>query len=384
MLNREYLVKEIQDAVRESLVTVLLGARQVGKTTLAGVIAEACPEETHFFDLETEFGRASLSTPELALSGLKGLIIIDEIQRMPHLFTILRPLADRVSRPARFLLLGSASPVLIKGVSESLAGRVRFVMVSGLNLDEVADEMRDVLWLRGGFPRSFLASSDLSSLRWRRDFITTQVESDIPRLGIQVAPETIRRFWNMLAHYHGQVWNGEELAGSMGVNGKTVRHYLDILAGTYLVRVLPPWFENMGKRQVKSPKVYLRDTGLLHAFLQIGSMKALRSHPKYGASWEGFAMEQILQRVDSHNAYFWSTHQGAELDLLLELDGERIGIELKCSDAPVMTKSMRIALDDLKLNRLLVVYPGNNTYPVHPKVQVLPLLAALRALSVSA
>ncbi len=378
MLKREILKKTLQEAIAEAPVTVLLGARQVGKTTLARQIAGDWPEGAHVFDLETESGRAALSTPELTLSGLKGLVVVDEVQRMPHLFTVLRPLADRDPQPARFLLLGSASPTLIKGVSESLAGRVRFVSVAGLNLAETGLKAQGDLWLRGGFPRSFLATSAAASLRWRKDFITTQVERDIPQLGIHVPPETLRRFWNMLTHYHGQTWNGEELARSMGVSGKTVRHYLDILAGTYLVRVLPPWFENMGKRQVKSPKVYLRDSGLLHAFLNVGSMAALQGHPKYGASWEGFALEQVLDRADASQAHFWSTRQGAELDLLLERDGRRTGVEFKCADAPTMTKSMHVALQNLNLDRLLVVYPGSASYPIHPKATALPLADALK------
>jgi len=378
MLKRELLREAVLEALSEAPVTVLLGARQVGKTTLARQIAGTWPDGAHIFDLETEFGRAALSTPELALSRLRGLVVVDEVQRMPHLFTVLRPLADRDPQPARFLLLGSASPALIKGVSESLAGRVRFVPVAGLCIEETGLEARGDLWLRGGFPRSFLATSEAASLRWRKDFITTLVERDIPQLGIQVPPETLRRFWNMLAHYHGQTWNGEELARSMGVSGKTVRHYLDILAGTYLVRVLPPWFENLGKRQVKSPKVYLRDSGLLHAFLNVGSMAALQAHPKYGHSWEGFALEQVLHRAGTFQAHFWSTRQGAELDLLLERDGRRMGVEFKCADAPTMTKSMHVALQDLKLDRLLVVYPGNASYPIHPKVTAMPLADALR------
>ncbi len=379
MLERHFLTQKVKEALAEAPVTVLLGARQVGKTTLARQIVAAWPGETHFFDLETESGRVALSTtPELVLSGLHGLVVVDEVQRMPHLFTLLRPMADRDPLPARFLLLGSASPFLIKGISESLAGRIRFVSVTGLSLSEVGMNKQNDLWLRGGFPRSLLAVSEAASMRWRRDFITTQVERDLPQLGIQVPPETIRRFWNMLSHYHGQTWNGEELARSMGISGKTVRHYLDILAGAYLVRLLPPWFENLGKRQIKSPKVFLRDSGLLHAFLSLGSMEALHAHPKYGASWEGFALEQVLTRADAFQPYFWATRQGAELDLLLEFNGRRLGIEIKCADAPGMTKSMHIALQDLKLDRLLVIYPGTARYPIHPKTEVLPLSDAMK------
>ena len=378
MIERPYLYTLVCDGLAEAPIVALLGARQVGKTTLARQIAAAWPGPVHLFDLESESSRMALSVPEQTLSPLTGLVVIDEVQRMPRLFEILRPLADRDPLPVRFCLLGSASPAMIKGVSESLAGRIRFVSVPGLTLDEVGDERRDELWLRGGFPRSCLARTDSASMTWRKDFIRTQVERDIPLLGIQVAADPIRRFWSMLAHYHGQVWNGEELGRSLGVTGKTVRHYLSILEGMYLVRVLPPWFENAGKRIVKSPKVYFRDSGLLHAFLGVGSMRALQENPKYGASWEGFAMEQLLAHSEVFQPYFWATQNGAELDLLLELNGQRLGIEFKCADAPVMTKSMHVALADLKLDRLLVVYPGTRSYPLHGKVTALPLAEAMR------
>ena len=378
MIERPYLHTLVRDGLAEAPIVALLGARQVGKTTLARQIAAAWPGPVHLFDLESESARMALSVPEQTLSPLTGLVVIDEVQRMPRLFEILRPLADRDPLPVRFCLLGSASPAMIKGVSESLAGRIRFVSVPGLTLDEVGDERRDELWLRGGFPRSCLARTDSASMTWRKDFIRTQVERDIPLLGIQVAADPIRRFWSMLAHYHGQVWNGEELGRSLGVTGKTVRHYLSILEGMYLVRVLPPWFENAGKRIVKSPKVYFRDSGLLHAFLGVGSMRALQENPKYGASWEGFAMEQLLAHSEVFQPYFWATQNGAELDLLLELNGQKLGIEFKCADAPGMTKSMHVALADLKLDRLLVVYPGTRSYPLHDKVTALPLAEAMR------
>ncbi|MDD5483764.1 MAG: ATP-binding protein [Kiritimatiellae bacterium] len=382
MIERRKQLRRVQDALSEYPVAVLLGARQVGKTTLARQMVKAWQGETNFFDLEIESGFAALTgTPEAVLLGLRGLVVIDEIQRLPKLFATLRPLADRTDNLARFLLLGSASPSMIKGVSESLAGRADFVQVTGLTLDETGENRQNTLWLRGGFPRSFLAGSDGQSLKWRRNFITAQVERDIPLLGIQVPSPMLRRFWNMLAHYHGQIWNAEELGRSLGVTGKTVRHYLDILAGTFLVRVLPPWSENLGKRQVKSPKVYVRDSGLLHAFLGIETMSGLQSHPKYGASWEGFAMEQVLAHTDVFQPYFWATSQGAEVDLLLERDGRRMGIEFKCADAPAMTKSIHVALADLRLDRMLVVYPGDRRYSLHPKVTALPLSEAVHDLS---
>lgn len=381
MLERPQLIKLAREGLAESPIVALLGARQVGKTTLARQIAASWPGPVQVFDLESETSRMALSVPEQALSPLTGLVVIDEMQRMPHLFEVLRPLADRVPLPVRFCLLGSASPSMIRGVSESLAGRIRFVAVPGLTLDEVGESRRDDLWLRGGFPRSCLARTESASLTWRKDFIRTQVERDIPQLGIQVAAEPIRRFWSMLAHYHGQVWNGEELGRSLGVTGKTVRHYLSILEGMYLVRILPPWFENVGKRIVKSPKVYFRDSGLLHAFLGVGTMRALQENPKYGASWEGFAMEQILARSEVFQPYFWGTQNGAELDLLLEQDGRKVGVEFKGADAPGMTKSMHVAMHDLKLDHLVVVYPGSSRYPLHEKVTAMPLAQALRFLN---
>ena len=304
---------------------------------------------------------------------MRGLVVIDEIQRIPQLFETLRPLADRADVPARFLVLGSASPGLVRGVSESLAGRALFVQVPGFAMDELSADAQDSLWIRGGFPRSWLASSEGASRRWREAFIATFLERDIPQLGIRVPSETLRRFWTMLAHYHGQTWNASELARSLATSPKTALYYRDVLAGGYVLRVLPPWFENLKKRQVKSPKIYISDSGLLHMLLGIDDMVALRSHPRYGASWEGFALEQLLALLGSDNAYFWSTQRGAELDLLLFRAGMRWGFEFKCTDAPTMTKSMHIALNDLGLNRLYVVYPGRERYPLHDKVEAIPL-----------
>ena len=381
MILRNNLLNAVRDGLRGSPVVALLGARQVGKTTLARLLASSWDGPVHCFDMEDSADRLALRNPKLALEGLTGLVVIDEAQAVPELFTALRPLVDRTPPPARFCLLGSASPDMIRGTSESLAGRIHFIPVPGFSLSEVGNDRRDDLWLRGGFPRSFLAPSQRASLAWRRDFIRTHVERDVPALGIHVKPDVLHRFWSMLAHYHGQIWNAEEIGRSLGVTGKTVRHYLEILAGTYLVRVLPPWFENAGKRLVKSPKVYFRDSGLLHAFLNVESMQGLLGHPKYGASWEGFALEQVLEQTDVFQPYFWATRQGAELDLLLEHDGRRLGVEFKCADAPDMTKSMRIALSDLRLEHLLVVYPGHRTYQLDTQVTVLPLEEALRRVS---
>ena len=377
LIPRLRLMNQVIQYFDEAPVTVLLGARQTGKTTLAHVATEIyekqAGESVHFFDLERAASRAALATPELTLEPLHGLVVIDEIQRMPQLFETLRPLADRADRPAHFLVLGSASPDLVRGVSESLAGRALFIQVPGFSMDELGVDAQNSLWTRGGFPRSWLASSDDASRRWREAFIATFLERDIPQLGIRVPSEALHRFWTMLAHYHGQTWNASELARSIGASSKTALYYRDILAGGYVLRVLPPWFENLKKRQVKSPKTYIRDSGLLHMLLGISDLTALRSHPRYGASWEGFALEQVLAFFGSNNAYFWSTQRGAELDLLLFRGAKRWGFEFKCSDAPTLTKSIHIALQDLNLNRLFIVYPGKDRYSLHEKIEVLPL-----------
>jgi predicted AAA+ superfamily ATPase len=370
------LQRQAESQVRAKLarypVVAILGARQTGKTTLARAIARSTAA-THVFDLERPRDQRRLAQPELALGLLKGLVIIDEVQRQPSLFPLLRVLADRKPAPARFLLLGSASPQLVKGVSESLAGRVGFIHLSGFDLRETGVDALLRLWLRGGLPRSFLAASEQVSLEWREDFIQALLERDLPQLGITIPAATLRRFWNMLAHYHGQIWNGAELARSMGVAELTVRRYLDILSGAFMVRVLPPWFENLGKRQVKSPKIYLRDSGLLHAFLGITGHAELQGNPKLGASWEGFALEQVLTMLDPPEAYFWSTHAGAELDLLVRKGGQRYGFEFKYADAPSWTRSMQTALVDLRLEKIFIVAPGRERFRLHDRGDVVSL-----------
>lgn len=325
-----------------------------------------------FFDLEREVDRRKLDTPEQALSPLRGLVVIDEAQRMPELFPTLRVLLDRPNVPARFLLTGSASPSLVRGLSESLAGRVGLVDLSGFDLQEVGSRNLRTLWLRGGFPRSYLADDDAASMDWRENFIRMLLERDLPQLGITIPATTIGRFWTMLAHYHGQNWNAAELARSLGADEKTARRYLDVLAGAFMVRPLPPWFENLKKRQVKAPKVYVRDTGLLHALLGVGAANDLLGHPKLGASWEGFAVEQLLACFPSRQAYFWATHGGAELDLLLLLHGKRYGFECKFSDAPGTTRSMHVALADLSLEHLWILYPGTERYVLDKHITALP------------
>jgi len=324
----------------------------------------------HYFDLESPKDLLRLQNPELALGELVGLVILDEIQIRPDLFPVLRVLADRADFPARFLILGSASPDLIQHASESLAGRVEFVDLHGFDLVETGLGSIDRLWLRGGFPRSFLAGDDADSVAWREGFVRTFLERDLPQFGIRVAAPAMRRFWTMLAHSHGQLWNGSELGRAMGLSDKTVKSYLDDLTRTYMVRQLQPWFENVGKRQIKSPKIYLRDSGLLHHLLSLGTSKELAGHPKVGASWEGFAMEQILRISRRHDAYFWATQGGAELDLLLFRQGRRIGFEFKYSEKPSITRSMRVALDDLKLDVLHIVCPGSVTAKLDARIEV--------------
>lgn len=371
MIDRTNDRKAVRTALKRSRIVALLGPRQCGKTTLA---REFVPTDSlNYFDLEDPQSLARLSEPDTSLRPLKGLVVIDEIQRQPNLFPLLRVLADRKPLPARFLILGSASPDLLKQSSESLARRLETVMLEGFRLADLGASAQHRHWLRGGFPLSFIARTETNSLAWRRQFLQTFLERDLPQLGIQIPAIALRRFWNMLAHYHAQTWNGAELARALAVNESTVRRYLDLLTGVFAVRQLPPWFENLGKRQVKAPKVYVRDTGLLHALLGITNRRDLENHPKAGASWEGYAIEEILKALRPSEAYYWATHNGAEIDLLLFMNGRRIGIECKRTDAPKLTPSMRIALDDLGLDQLRVVYPGDRRYSLGKNVEVVPL-----------
>jgi predicted AAA+ superfamily ATPase len=316
-----------------------------------------------------------LSEPDTALRPLKGFVVIDEIQHRPELFPVLRVLADRKPLPARFLILGSASPDLLRQSSETLAGRLETIPLEGFRLADVGVGAQDKHWLRGGFPLSFTARTEANSLTWRRQFLQTFLERDLPQLGVTIPATSLRRFWGMVAHYHAQIWNAAELARALAVNESTVRRYLDLMTGVFMLRQLPPWFENLGKRQVKAPKVYLRDSGLLHALLGIANRRNLEEHPKVGASWEGYAVEEVLKALRPEEAYFWATHSGAELDLLLFKNGRRIGVECKRVDAPRLTPSMRIAMADLKLHRLIVVYPGHREYQLSKCAEVVPLAA---------
>lgn len=371
-IDRKGYQRQIQESLAHFRVTSLLGPRQCGKTTLARALVSRLDA---YFDLEDPLDLARLEAPQQTLGKLTGLVVIDGIQRRPDLFPLLRVLADRPGTPARFLILGSASVDLVKGVSESLAGRVGLVDLSGFDGTEVGFDQLDTLWLRGGLPESFLSDSDEASWHWRQQFIRTFLTRDIPQLGITIPSEQLRRFWLMIAHYHGQTWNASEIAGSLGINYKTAQHYLDILTGSFLIRALPPWTENLGKRVRKAPKIYLRDSGLFHALQRVRSLPELQAHPKLGASWEGVALEHVLRvlRVEPGEAFYWSTHGGAELDLLLVRGGQRWGFELKYADAPRTTKSMRVALEDLKLERLFVIYPGKIDYALDDRIEVLAL-----------
>jgi predicted AAA+ superfamily ATPase len=376
MIQRPRWLAEIRAALKRSRLTALIGPRQAGKTTLARQIVP--PDSRAYFDLEDPRSLARLAEPMTALGPLRGVVVIDEIQRRPDLFPVLRVLTDRRPPPARFLILGSASPDLLRQSSETLAGRMETVTLSGFGLDELGGAALRRHWRRGGFPPAYLARSAQASFVWRQQFIHTYLERDVPQLGITIPAATLLRFWTMLAHYHGGIWNAADAARSLGVTEPTARRYLDLLSGLFMVRQLQPWHENLKKRQVKAPKVYVRDSGLLHALLGLAAERELLFHPKVGASWEGYAIEETLRAVRPEAAYFWATHTGAELDLLLFKGGRRYGVEVKFQDAPRLTPSMRIALTDLRLEHLTVLYPGNLRYDLDRRVTVVPLAQLAR------
>jgi len=370
--------RHLSDLIRllsASPVVAILGARQVGKTTLAAMVARARQRPVASFDLEDPADLSRLADPMLALGALRGLVILDEVQRRPGLFSPLRVLADRPRTPARFLVLGSASAALLRQASESLAGRVAFHHLEGFALGETGVSHLRRLWLRGGFPRSYLARSDAASVEWRQNFIRTFVERDLPQLGVQIPSAVLGRFWSMLAHYHGQTWNGAELARAFGVSDMTVRRYLDLLAATFVVRVLQPWHENLGKRQVKSPKVYISDSGVLHTLLGVRTHDDLERHPKVGASWEGFGIGSVVDHLRAawHECFFWRTHAGAELDLLVVRGRTRRGFEFKRTTAPSVTPSMRQALASLGLASLDVIHAGSDTFPMAEGIRAVAL-----------
>lgn len=371
MLERLEALERLRRALRRQRVVGLLGPRQCGKTTLARtLVATSSPR---YFDLEDPASLARLDEPLTALLPLRGLVVIDEVQRRPDLFPVLRVLADRRPLPARFLILGSASPELLRQSSETLAGRIEIVHLTGFTVDEVGERRLERHWLRGGFPPSFLARSDVDSFAWREGFVRTFLERDLPQMGLPLPAAALLRFWTMVAHVHGGIWGSADPARSLGVSEPTVRRWLDALTGAFMVRQLQPWHENLGKRQVKSPKVYLRDSGLLHQLLGVRSSPDLLGHPKCGASYEGYAIETLIHALEPDHAHFWATHQGAELDLLLLKGGRRVGVEVKREDGPRVTPSMRIALEDLRLDHLAVAYPGQKRYDLSARVSVWPL-----------
>ena len=369
MILREFDISEIRNRIRNFKVTAIVGPRQSGKTTIARQL-----KAKEYFDLENPRDLARLNNPQTALEKLKGLIVVDEVQRKPELFPLLRYLVD--SNPKqRYLILGSASPNLLKQGSESLAGRIAYYNLEGLRKSDVPDGKMETLWLRGGLPLSFLSKSDSVSFQWREQYIKTFLERDIPMLGIRIPPDTLRRFWMMISHYHGNIVNLSEIGRSFGIADTTVQNYLDILTGTFMVRLLQPWHVNMGKRLVKRPKVYFRDSGIFHSLLSIETQKGLQTHPKLGASWEGFALESAWRSINKPDdrAYFWSTHSGAEVDLFWQHAGKNWAAEFKFSDAPVLTKSMQSALEDLKLEHLWVIYPGKQNYKLSDRVSVISI-----------
>ena len=365
-------LEALKRLLKTNPIVAILGPRQCGKTTLARQFSSRWPSDITAFDLEDPRDIERLQDPLLALEGAKGLIIIDEIQRSPGLFPAIRVLADR-SPKTKYLILGSASRDLIRQASESLAGRISYMEIGGFSLKHVGAQNAERLWIRGGFPRSFLASSETLSYQWRQDFIATFLERDIPQLGINIPARSLGRFWRMIAHYHGQIFNASEIGRSLGVSDHTAQRYLDLLAGTFMVRQLQPWHYNTKKRLIKRPKIYFRDTGILHALLSLERKEDVLSHPKLGASWEGFALEEAIEwmRLRGDEVFFWGVHTGAELDLVFEKRGKLYGIEVKYAQAPSLTTSMRFALAELSLQHLWVIYPGSETYPLNRNVTVI-------------
>lgn len=370
MIERRGYREHIKNALDRGRAVALLGPRQSGKTTLARELVDI--NSPNYFDLEDQSSLIALADPKGVLEPLKGLVVIDEVQERPELFPILRVLLDRKPLPAKFLILGSASPELLKQSSESLAGRLELIEMSGFDLSEVGPKKTSALWLRGGFPLSFLAKSDVDSFIWRKSFIKTFLERDLREQGIELPSVTLYRFWAMLANSHGQIWNSAPIAASLGISEPTVRKYLDIFAGVFMVRQIHPWHVNIKKRQVKAPKIYIRDTGILNLFLELGTEAEVLRHQTCGASWEGFVIEQLIHILEIDHPYYWATHQGAEIDLVFNKGGRMYGVEVKRADAPIMTPSIRIALEDLKLERIAVIYPGSKRYSLDKKVEVVP------------
>ena len=382
MIPRADHLKRLERLLARYRVVGIIGPRQVGKTTLARLLARRWQGPVTIFDLEHPGDAARLQDPLLALRPLRGLVVLDEIQRLPELFPVLRVLADQPQPSRRFLVLGSASPELLRQSSESLAGRIAYHEIGGFTVQEVGIRALERLWFRGSFPKSYLARTHAQSEEWRHEFIRTFLERDLPQLGIRIHSTTLHRFWAMLAHYHGQVWNASEFGRSFGVADTTVRHYLDTLTSAMVVRQLPPWHEHLAKRQVKAPKIYLADSGLLHTLCNVRTPLELERHPKVGASWEGFILQEAIQLLGARRdeCFFWATHGGAELDLLIVRGSRRLGVEIKRTSAPQLTRSMRHALADLKLQRLDVIHAGDATFPLAERVRAVACSRLLRDL----
>ena len=371
---RQADIDKARRLIKANPVVALLGPRQCGKTTLSHQIVQQIKTEAHFFDCENPRDIQRLSDPLTALADLKGIVVIDEVQRAPDIFPVLRVLADQ-AKQVKYLVLGSASPYLLRQSSETLAGRIGFMEMSGFHRENVPADRIEKLWIRGGFPRSYLARGERDSLQWRQDFIATFLERDIPNLGLQIPARTLQRFWGMLAHYHGRLFNASEIGRSLGVSDHTARRYLDLLAATFMIREVRPWFYNTKKRIIKTPKIYFRDSGILHALLSVENKKGLLAHPQLGASWEGFALEEIIKSLEirEHQAYFWGIHNGAEVELVFEKNGHLYGMEVKYALAPSITSSIKTAIDELSLRHVWIIYPGKQEYPLSKDVTVIPM-----------
>jgi len=371
---RQIEIDQAKRLLKSNPVVALLGPRQCGKTTLSRQIIRQIKGEAHFFDCENPKDIHRLSDPLTALADLKGIVVIDEVQRLPEIFPVLRVLADQ-AKGVKYLILGSASPQLLAQSSETLAGRIAFMEISGFRYENIPANKMETLWLRGGFPRSYLAKRENDSFQWRQDFIATFLERDIPNLGLQIPARMLQRFWGMLAHYHGQLFNASEISCSLGVSDHTARRYLDLLAATFMVREIRPWFYNTKKRIIKTPKIYFRDSGILHALLTIENKKGLLTHPKLGASWEGFALEEVIKSLEirENQAHFWGVHTGAEIDLVFEKNGRLYGVEVKYTQAPALTPSIKAAIEEVSLKHVWIIYPGKQEYPLSNHVTVVPV-----------
>jgi predicted AAA+ superfamily ATPase len=375
-MQRPNFISKIESSFRVHNIVALLGPRQCGKTTLAQEYFKrqgANPD--WYFDLENPVDEQRLSQPMTTLQQPGDLVVIDEVQRLPELFKPLRVITDRLKKKTRFLILGSASRELIRQSSESLAGRIQYIEITPFQLGEVGSDHSEQLWLRGGFPPSYLMPDNQSSRIWRDAYIRTFLEQDLRALGLNIEPTAMRRFWMMLAHYHGQIFNASEISTSLQISDVTAKRYLDILSGTFMIRQVPPWFENIQKRQIKRPKIYFRDSGIYHRLLLLERDESILTHPKLGASWEGFVVEEIIRSLGepAENIYFWGIHGQAELDLLVFTGGKRWGIEVKYQDVPKITSSMIKAIEHLNLAGIKIIYPGERRFLLRDDIEAVPL-----------